>query len=357
MFAKNVWYVAAVPDELKQAPLARTLVDERLVLYRTETGKAAALADRCAHRLMPLSKGWVAGEHLQCGYHGALYDINGKCVQIPGQDGVPDKACVRSYPVQERYGFVWVWMGDPAIATATEPCSMYGYLEEDGWDTCDGYIYIQAGYELSNDNLADITHTEFVHRSTLGTEAMRSGRQEGKPVAEQGKNTFEVAMKLDGLDAIVSVKDGKIAPTMEAAYARKHGEERGGNLDMDLHFLFRAPGFWIFSLRIKQPGAGDDDRVWVSGILINTPETQNTTHFFHKMCQCYAPGDDAVTQYWHEQTTLAFHEDQAVLEDQQRNVGHGDLHDQPVVSFDGDRLGFQVRKFVRTQVAAESPVT
>ena len=59
MFAKNVWYVAAVPDELKQEPLARTLVDERLVLYRTEAGKAAALVDRCAHRLMPLSKGWV----------------------------------------------------------------------------------------------------------------------------------------------------------------------------------------------------------------------------------------------------------------------------------------------------------
>jgi len=355
MYPNNEWYVAAYPWEIGSEPLARTLLDEPLVLYRTGSGRVAALSDRCIHRLMPLSKGWVVGERLQCGYHGALYDPDGRCAEVPGQDGVPEKARVRSFPLQERYGFVWVWMGDPSLAAVKEPCPLYAYLgEEEGWDTLDGYIYIAADYQLSNDNLADLTHTEFVHRSTLGTQVSRASRLDGKPVEQQGEHTFESTFHENGFDAVLRSTDCKIAPTMEAAYARKHGKERWGNLDFDLRFYFRAPGFWIFSPWVKRPDAGDEDWVWVSGILINTPETSKTTHFFHKMCQKYAPDDHDVTRHWHEQTTTAFLEDKAVLEDQQRSIGSADVHDYPVVSFDGDRLGFQARKMVREQIAAES---
>lgn len=353
MFPENVWYVAAYPDEVSDKPLARTLLEQPLVFYRTKNGKAVALEDKCIHRMLPLSRGWVVDDQLQCGYHGALYNTNGKCTRVPGQENVPEKAQVRSYPVQERYGFVWVWMGEPELASSSDPCSLYSYLDEEGWDTKDGYIYINAGYELSNDNLADVTHTEFVHKSTLGAEAFRVGRKENKPQEQQdGQSSFRSDLREDGFDAVMHVSGAKISPAFEQAYAHMHGKENCVDLEVDVRIHFTQPGFWIFSPRINRVGANESDRVWVNGILINTPETKYTTHFFHKMSQKYVSGNKEVTKHWHEQTTFAFHEDKEVLEYQQQGIGKSDVHDHPVVSFEGDRLGFVARRIIRTQIAA-----
>ncbi|CAN5460000.1 hypothetical protein BH10PSE6_BH10PSE6_10110 [soil metagenome] len=57
MFIRNAWYIAAWADELGQKPLARRICDEPVVLFRDQTGRAAALVDRCCHRAAPLSKG------------------------------------------------------------------------------------------------------------------------------------------------------------------------------------------------------------------------------------------------------------------------------------------------------------
>lgn len=354
MFPENVWYVAAYPDEVSNKPLARTLLEQTLVLYRTKSGKLVAFEDKCIHRMLPLSRGWVVDEQLQCGYHGALYNTSGRCTAVPGQESVPDNARVRSYPIQERYGFVWVWMGNPDLATSSEPCSLYTYLEEEGWDTEDGYIYINSGYELSNDNLADVTHTEFVHKSTLGTEGFRAGRKDNKPQEQNDGQSFRSELREDGFDAYVHLVGEKVSPAFEAAYAQMHGEENCVDLVVDLHIHFTQPGFWIFSPRINRTGAGDNEKVWVKAIVLNTPETKYTTHFFHKMAQKYMPGNKEVTKHWHEQTAFAFHEDKEILEYQQQCVGEQDLHDQSVVSFEGDRLGMVARKIIRKQIAQQS---
>ncbi|HSV44483.1 MAG TPA: Rieske 2Fe-2S domain-containing protein, partial [Ramlibacter sp.] len=103
MFIRNNWYVAAWPHELdKNTLVARTLLGDPVVLYRQADGRPAALEDRCCHRALPLSRGDIVGNHLQCGYHGLQYDCNGRCVKIPGQDTIPAAARVRSYPVADR---------------------------------------------------------------------------------------------------------------------------------------------------------------------------------------------------------------------------------------------------------------
>ena len=71
------------------------------------------------------------------------------------------------------------------------------------------------------------------------------------------------------------------------------------------------------------------------------------------MSQKYVPGNNEVTKHWHEQTTFAFHEDKEVLEYQQQCIGKFDVHDHPVVSFEGDRLGFVVRKIIKSQLEAK----
>ena len=78
MYLRNAWYVAAWPSELNAGPLARTFLDEPVVLFRTEDGAMHALEDRCCHRNLPLSMGKVEGDNLRCGYHGLLFDRAGK---------------------------------------------------------------------------------------------------------------------------------------------------------------------------------------------------------------------------------------------------------------------------------------
>src|SRR4051812_11299276 len=114
MFVRNSWYVAAWPDDVGNKPLARTIIGEPVVLIRTSAG-VAAFEDRCPHRRMPLSQGSVIDDRLVCAYHGLTFDSLGNCVKVPGQASTQGIR-LRSYPVVERWGFIWIWMGAPERA-------------------------------------------------------------------------------------------------------------------------------------------------------------------------------------------------------------------------------------------------
>lgn len=115
MFPMNAWYVACTPDEVVDKPLGRTICGLPIVLYRGAEGRVAALEDFCPHRGAALSLGSVVDGNLMCSYHGLVMDCHGKAVSMPMQrvGGFP---CIRSYPVEERHGFVWIWPGEPALA-------------------------------------------------------------------------------------------------------------------------------------------------------------------------------------------------------------------------------------------------
>jgi vanillate O-demethylase monooxygenase subunit len=69
--------------------LKRTVLGQRLVLFRTQAGAPVALDDRCAHRSFPLSAGTLEGDAVVCGYHGLRYDAAGDCIQVPSQKSCP----------------------------------------------------------------------------------------------------------------------------------------------------------------------------------------------------------------------------------------------------------------------------
>ena len=111
-FLRNCWYVAAWAHELIDGKLlARTILEQPLVLYKGDSGRAVALDDRCCHRGARLSNGRLEGDCVRCMYHGLKFDGSGACVQIPGQDVIPRGMGVRSYPIVERDSLVWIWMG------------------------------------------------------------------------------------------------------------------------------------------------------------------------------------------------------------------------------------------------------
>jgi len=168
---RNAWYLAAWNGEIGDKPLARTLLGERIVLFRGTGGAIAALEDRCCHRAAPLSMGTVAPDGLQCGYHGMIFAADGRCVSIPGQESIPPQARIRSYPVVERQEFVWIWMGDADKADASEIVEFPPKSARRGDSRQHGVVPIACNYVLLIDNLMDLTHIPFVHGNTIGGRA------------------------------------------------------------------------------------------------------------------------------------------------------------------------------------------
>lgn len=97
-FIHNEWYVAAFSDEVGRQLLARTLLGKRVVFYRTEAGKAIALADRCAHRSFPLSASELDGDAIVCGYHGFRYNAEGDCIEVPAVATCPAGSASSAMP-------------------------------------------------------------------------------------------------------------------------------------------------------------------------------------------------------------------------------------------------------------------
>src|SRR5690606_14784734 len=140
---------------------------EPLVLWRNESGEVAALEDRCVHRLAPLSLGRCEGANLRCMYHGLLFNSSGQVIEIPGQDIIPPRAKVKSYPVVVRHSWVWIWMGEPATADPALIPPAIGYDNPD-YILGHGQLDYQAEARLINDNLLDFSHLSYVHANSFG---------------------------------------------------------------------------------------------------------------------------------------------------------------------------------------------
>lgn len=167
-YVRNAWYVAAWGHELEAGKLfPASILDEPIVIYRSEGGRLVALEDRCVHRLAPLSLGRCEGDRLRCMYHGLLYDADGKVAEIPGQDLVPKQARVRAYPVTDRHSWIWVWMGDPALADEALIPPAVG-LDHPEYILGHGQLDYEAEARLINDNLLDFSHLTYVHANSFG---------------------------------------------------------------------------------------------------------------------------------------------------------------------------------------------
>ena len=167
-FIRNLWYVAAWSDELDgPGPIGRVIIGEPIVLFRKPEGAVAALEDRCPHRHAPLSFGRVEGEGLRCMYHGLTFRADGVCTGGPGPTVVPPGTAARSFPVVERWDWIWVWTGDPALADPATIPQVHDPDDADWVMRCDAMDYA-ADCQLIHDNLCDLSHLDFTHETTLG---------------------------------------------------------------------------------------------------------------------------------------------------------------------------------------------
>lgn len=169
-FLKNAWYAAGWSADIGREPIMRRLLDEPILLYRSEAGKVIALNDMCPHRFAPLHKGKLIGDAIECPYHGLRFDGSGACVLNPhGSGKVPPGAGVPSYPIVERHGAAWIWMGDPSLADPAKvpDCDLFGDSETADYPRVQDSLTMKIDYRLLIDNLLDLTHANYLHPDTL----------------------------------------------------------------------------------------------------------------------------------------------------------------------------------------------
>ena len=170
------WYIAAEARELGTKPLTRTILGERLVLFRDGEGRPAALIDRCAHRNMALSRGRVSRGAIECPYHGWRYRGDGRCVAIPSSSSSvpPEEIALRCYPTAQSDGFVWVYM---ALNPHTSP-PHFPHLGEAGWTSFTMRTHFSAGAFACLENFLDCPHTVYVHRGWFRSPHTQEARAE-----------------------------------------------------------------------------------------------------------------------------------------------------------------------------------
>lgn len=182
-FPRRWWYPVARSSELGRRPLAVTLMDTPLVVFRGAAGNAAVVLDRCGHRNYPLSLGKVTGEGLlECGYHGWCYDGAGQCRRVPGlrHDRTQSTWHVPHHATQEQDGFVWAW-GEPDAEPTRPPPTLPvvdGHRSGETVIRCDLDATLRAALE----NALDVPHTAFLHRGLFRGRAPRTITAVRRPV-------------------------------------------------------------------------------------------------------------------------------------------------------------------------------
>ncbi len=337
MFIRNAWYVAAWDHEVTRTPMARTLLGEPVVMYRKQDGGIVALDNRCCHRLYPLSRGEVKGDCIQCGYHGMVYDETGACVDIPWQKTISTNARVRAYPVAERYGWVWLWMGDAEAADPDEITDFH-WLDDPEWGAKGTYFHVDADYRLIIENLLDLTHLAFVHNSTIGNAAVATAAD---VICEKG-------------DDDVTVTRWTIDQPPPPTYIKAGGFT--GNVDRWQIIHFTTPAFVRLDVGACDAGTGAPEGHRQGGIRMRnlnaiTPETETTTHYFWAQAHDFQPDNQQVTDAIFEQVKTAFLEDVEVFTAQQEMINYDP--EKRTINLSQDAGGAFARKLIDDLVEGE----
>jgi len=326
----NAWYVAASADEVGRAPLARLLLNEPIVLYRRENGIPVALEDRCCHRRAPLSKGKVIGDRLQCGYHGFTFDATGACVAIPGQDRLPSIG-VRSYPLVERHGFLWIWMGN---AANPDPSRIPDFKENiaPGWWPTRVLLPIKGHYQLVVENLLDLSHVAFVHGETIGTDDTKATLE-----FDRGANYVRLIRKAPDLATPPFYLLNGLGP----------------HSDQVKTITFVPPCFVsiLVTTTERAPGKADPRSV---NILIHhacVPETERSTHYFIVSARDFE-GSPGMAEKSRQTLHKVFDEDRDVIEAQERCIELDPAA--PYVSTNADWGSVQMRRLMAQLIEQEA---
>ena len=324
---RNSWYLAALGEEVGRTPISRTVVETKVLLYRTAAGEAVALHDRCMHRSYPLSRGTLDGDSIVCGYHGMTFGPDGRCTHLPaGEPARSGNIGVDRYPLVERGPILWVWVGDADKADAAL-VPEYDWLSSPEWVCSTGSAEINASYVALHENLLDLTHFTYLHAGTVGT-------------PEYARSPLEVRRERGRIGVFRTLRDQEPPP----AFGKPMGLA-GKRVDRFSESWFVSPGASVGqgSFEDPTPAPGAQARFHFRLAHIPTPMTRQRFHYQWFVGRDFALEDPEVTVFLNRMASTAFAEDVDALQaiDAVLDVETAPFRE---LSFVGDKAGVEMRR-------------
>lgn len=333
-FLLNAWYQAGWLDEIdSEGKLARRILGESVLLFRSGSGDFAAVADRCLHRFAPLSRGKVENGLVYCRYHGLGFDGAGQCVHNP--HGVPLRSKLRTYPVEQRHSALWLWMGDPSLA---DPALIpdLSFIDERPSGRIHGNVLMKANYLLVTDNILDLSHTATLHPDSIGS-------------------IGDVKMTVDDRGDRVAVRWTSEATEPPAAV--RVGLPPGLLVDNWTEVVWRAPSIMVLNIGFVPAGSTpqpEDSQIALHNMV---PETETTTHYFFMVTRGRDQDNEKITEILKGLFLKAFiEEDLPMIEAQQAVMGTTDLWSLKPVMLPIDKAAALARRKLEKMIADEAGV-
>ncbi|HKX77279.1 MAG TPA: aromatic ring-hydroxylating dioxygenase subunit alpha [Novosphingobium sp.] len=335
-FLKNLWYVAANAYELDEPMVSRKICNEQILMFRTSSGEVAAMDDKCPHRFVKLSLGKRVGDNVQCGYHGLAFGRDGSCVDMPNDPEYAIPPCVKSYPAVERYGVIWLWMGDKERADPAK-IPAFDFITDPDFAVSQGVSHYKANYQLFTDNLLDLSHVHYLH-----------------PHLHQGAQFahFENKLKVEG-DTIWSMLWRHRYPVTESS------REMWG-MDVDEvegqgHSRWNAPSLMYVPTAFWEHGKTIDEGIQSPSAHLITPETEYTSHYFWAIGRNYRQDDEEISRRNSEGVKFVFDtQDGPMIESQQQAMGLStDFLDHKPVILKADAAGVMARRMLKRWIKEE----
>jgi len=302
MYLKNCWYVAGWSKDYGRSLVAERFLGEEIVIYRRNDGVPVALENACPHRKLPLSEGKLEGDEVICGYHGLTFNCLGQCVSAPTQpEQIPRRAAVKSYPVQDRYRLLWIWMGDPELADPNLIFSVENFKNPDWGYTDGGVLEVDCNYLWVCDNLLDPSHVAWVHVTSFA-----------------GAGTDDEPLDVKKTDRGVVVSRWIHGQPPSPYYADIVKFE--GNCDRLQHYEMCLPGIGLNKSIYTPAGTGGLEKDPIDLTLINisynfmTPIDEDRTRYIWFQHRNTDPHDKEISEKLNAGARMAFEEDRAVLE-------------------------------------------
>ncbi|MCF6234444.1 MAG: aromatic ring-hydroxylating dioxygenase subunit alpha [Rhodobacteraceae bacterium] len=335
-FVTNAWYVAGRSTDFEQVLKPVTLLGEQIVIFRGEQGEAIALEDACPHRKLPLSKGNLKGSTVECGYHGLTFDCSGTCVAAPTQgDPIPKRARVRSYPVTDKYGFLWIFMG---AGTPGKIIDIPNFDNPNWGKTALGALAIDCNYLYVVDNLLDPSHVAWVHVTSFAG-------------AGTGDHPLDIEDTEDGVTVSRWICGEPAPPYYQSLLAY------GDNCDRKQHYECRVPSTAINMSVYTRAGTGgpgvalpDDAFINISYNFI-TPVDADRSLYFWFQHRNSDPDNQATNDAMFAGAVMAFNEDKEVLEAVQTGMKNRTT---PYLNLGLDAGAMRFRKKIDRLIALEN---
>lgn len=337
---RNAWYVGALSHDVTTTPIQQTVLGEPVALYRTESGQAVALGDRCPHRFAPLHKGKVKGDCLECPYHGLQFKPSGACAFNPHGDGkIPQAAKVRHYPIVERDGIVWIWPGDPQQADESKVIDLSAFFGHGKQPMISGSYKLNAHFEIVLDNLLDLSHAPFLHPTTLADPG--------------GIAHLRFEMKQEGNTVWAYHYVPASLPSAQFKPFRASTEPL---CDTHAHMRWDPPCNLQLDVGVTECGRPDSEGLNIHIAHLLTPIDGNRTNYFWLASRDFVMDNEEISTLMQANVNLAFTtEDEPMIEAVAVNMGTSDLMSLKPVLLPGDAAGVRARRILKQLREQEQP--